>query len=162
MIVEQDSPVQELIRQIPKIQKILDYEFKEEAYLIRSLVTVSFTTDFQGMGHSFHQEPYATLGDSVLDVLLLEIAIQNGVERKEQANSYKEIYGNGSHLKQVAIDHAIQNYVLWGKTQYQQEQWKKSPKLLANTIEAILGVAYLDGGMDAARSIFKELGIYQL
>lgn len=95
----------------------------------------------------------AILGGFVLSLLLSQDwygsdAVEGLWDQKRQ-----QITSN-ANLAAVGNDRALEECIQLGNG-----QGKVSMKMMATTVEAIIGAAYLDGGEAAARSVMQSLGI---
>ena len=156
----------ETLDKLPELQQLLDHSFDDIRLLLQALLTVSYVNDFQDKSifkklEIDHQDALRTLGDGVLDVILMEEAMHDGKRKKGELTIYKNRFGNNYNLYQIALANDLQDYVIWGKEQIEHSQWLNSDKLLSNTLEAIIGAAYLDDGMEASRKIVMKLGILE-
>jgi ribonuclease-3 len=65
---------------------------------------------------------------------------------------------NMTRLRGLAEDLDLEEYVRWGKGEAAQAVWT-SGRVLAECMEALIGAIYLDGGMSAAASVLRRLGL---
>ena len=147
---------------LSSLEALLGYEFQDSDLLLRSIVTRSFLTDDPRFQHQdFHQNAFESLGDAVLDVLVIENAIHNDIHLSGAIDDLRQRNVRNQKLTEISHSINLQDYILWGKTQRSQRQWLTSNKLLANCLEAIFGAVFLDGGHEAVRKVAENLQLLE-
>ncbi len=139
------------------IEKTLGHTFKDKGLLLKAIITPSTANEY-GL-HDWHQETFSTLGDGVLDLIAMENAVEIGLKSKGDITNFKMAKVNNSRVTNIAREHNIQDFILWGKGQLLQQDWNRSHKLLATCVESLLGAAYLDGGLEAVKKIACKIEI---
>ena len=140
---------------IAGIEETLGYEFQTKALLIRAL-TRKDAVETEEVDHDYgHQEIYATLGDAVLKAVLVHKLIDLGYDTKGDITSTKESIENREKLSKIGEKLGIDGFMLTSKNEDDQ-QIKTDPKPLAETLEALIGAIYLDGGYDAAKEFVSR------
>ena len=131
------------------------YEFKNEALLIEALTTPSFR---MSNPKATDNQRLEFLGDSVLGFLAAE-------------RLYAEFPGLAEGELTVRRTHMVSTAALCAaakrldlkphlrRNKGADREIPDNSKTLADAVEALTGAAYLDGGMDAARQIFKTLDL---
>jgi ribonuclease-3 len=104
-----------------------------------------------------YMDAYATLGDAVIDVVVITALIRSGEYDKGVITTRKTKSVNMTELRRLAEDVRLQDYVRWGKGERAQQVWT-SGRVLAECIEALLGAVFLDGGIEAAEGVLRHLG----
>ncbi len=137
---------------------IIGYKFKDEALISQALMSKSLALEIAGKS-DWLPEAYRTLGDGVLDVIVMESGIRNELYSKGEITELKKRFLSNKNLTSIAQEINLFDYIFWRKGEKQYRIWKNSNKMLADYLEAIIGAAYLDGGMKAAKSITQHLGI---
>ncbi len=143
---------------LPELMSQIGYQFKNETLLSQALMSKSLATEIAGRT-DWLPEAYRTLGDGVLDVIVMESGIKNEIYSKGEITRLKNRLLSNRNLTRIAQEIKLFDYIFWGKGEKQYKIWENSSKMLADYLEAIIGAAYLDGGMKAAKSITKHLGI---
>ena len=97
------------------------------------------------------------LGDSVLGFLVADLVYRSEPDLDEGAlTDVRKAVVNSVCLAEVAIEHRLGDHVRLGKGE-EQSGGREKPSILADTVEAVLGAVYLDGGVDAARAMVVRL-----
>lgn len=156
---------------LKNLQKILGYSFKDIFHLRRSLTTKARINDFIVSSAKMsklvkpnelaflHQEALQIVGDALLDVLILEHAIFLDKVTSSELDSSRQVLGNNARLKQIALNLNLQDYLFLSNNESLNNLWMKSHKLLPDTLEAILGAAFIDRRMKAVRKIVNKLDL---
>lgn len=131
------------------MQRRLQHEFSNAALLTQALTHRSFSAD--------HYERLEFLGDSVLNLAvsdLLYIRLGNlpeGDLSRVRANLVKQ-----ETLHQLAVGLGLPDVMRLGEGEV-RSGGQKRPSILADTLEAIIGAVYLDGGFAAAQALVQRL-----
>ncbi|MHA1953839.1 MAG: ribonuclease III domain-containing protein [Candidatus Heimdallarchaeaceae archaeon] len=155
---ETDDFQEILLERFKKIETILGYDFKNKWFLLRAITTKGFVNENYMMA-DWHQEAYATLGDGVLDLIVLEKLVRDGLQTKGEISNQKQQYVNNHKLHTICVDSGIGEHLFWPKSQLLYGQWKSSYNILATSLEAIIGAIYLDSNITEVKRILTELEI---
>lgn len=104
-----------------------------------------------------HNERAEFLGDSVLDLLCAELLMARHPEEREgfmsqqRANMIK-----GCTLATRARDIGLGSLIMVGRG---AEYLRDVDSVLADALEAVVGTAFMDGGLPAARQVAHNAGI---
>ena len=143
-----------------KIQKKINYHFKDESILLRALTHKSKINESSN-------EVLEFLGDRVLSLIISEKLIEmypfdkEGILDKKLSN----LVDKNACLK-IAKKIDLMEFILLGSTEIQSEGNQKK-SILSNCCEALIGAIYEDGGYDEAKKfvllfwddLFKSLDI---
>lgn len=127
----------------------IGYEFKDPALLRRALTHRSY-----GMPHN---ERLEFLGDSVLSCAIathlyhLHTRVQEGDLSRMRAHLVKELT-----LSEIASSLNLGDYLKLGEGELKSGGFRR-PSILADTLEAIIGAVYLDGGFASAEQMIARL-----
>lgn len=127
---------------------ILDYRFKDGALLRRALTHRSHSTP--------HNERLEFLGDSVLNFVIAALlhdqfpAMDEGDLSRLRANLVKQ-----SALAQIAQNLSLSRYLRLGEGELKSGGFRR-PSILSDTLEAVFGAVFLDGGFDAANYVISR------
>lgn len=127
----------------------IGYEFKDPALLRRALTHRSY-----GMPHN---ERLEFLGDSVLSCAIathlyhLHTRVQEGDLSRMRAHLVKE-----QTLSEIASSLNLGDYLKLGEGELKSGGFRR-PSILADTLEAIIGAVYLDGGFASAEQMIARL-----
>ena len=126
----------------------LGYQFKNPALLKRALTHPS-------MGAEDNQR-LEFLGDAVLQYLMSDILFQTHPDCREgQLTHLRALLVCEAALSQVARSLHVGEALLMDKGEA-LTGGRDKPSVLCDAMEAILAAVYLDGGLDAARTIIKR------
>ena len=143
-----------------KIQKKINYHFKDESILLRALTHKSKINESSN-------EVLEFLGDRVLSLIISEKLIEmypfdrEGILDKKLSN----LVDKNACLK-IAQEIDLMEFVILGSTEIQSEGNQKK-SILSNCCEALIGAIYEDGGYDEAKKfvllfwddLFKSLDL---
>jgi len=138
------------------IEDIIGYSFRERAHLERALTRLAYASE-QGLGPDANLDALATLGDAVLDVVVIKALMDAGETEKGVISRRKMEMVNMSVLRRLAESIELQKYVHWGRGEITQRVWV-SGRVLAECMEALCGALFLDGGLWAVESVLTNLG----
>jgi len=132
--------------------EIFGYTFHDESLLEIALTTPSFRMDTPSARDNQRLE---FLGDSVLGLLSAESLYANDPQEKEgQLTIKRSAMVSTPALCDVAVRFGIAERLRRNK---HAEALTSKSKTLADAVEAIIGAVYLDGGLEAARRVFRAL-----
>lgn len=130
------------------MKTILGYTFKDPSLLKQALSHPSTKNETNNSN-----ERLEFLGDAVLSMVVSEILYREFPDKEEgQLSIIKSEIISRSILSTVALAEKLEKEIILGKGIKQI-----SSSMLANTLEAILGAIYLDGGLEAVREIVNRL-----
>ncbi|KAL8921519.1 MAG: hypothetical protein Q9208_005673 [Pyrenodesmia sp. 3 TL-2023] len=98
----------------------------------------------------------AIIGDSVLD-LLLELKWYPTWTSLRAYNTIRISTLSNAALQAVGNRNRLERYI--GRPAGPDGLGRVDQKTMSTTVEAIVGAAYLEGGMDAAKTVVEALGI---
>jgi ribonuclease-3 len=134
---------------LESLQQRLGYTFGDPALLRQALT------------HRSHGQPnnerLEFLGDSVLNCAVASLLydtygrIDEGDLSRLRANLVKQ-----QSLYEIAQKLELSQWLLLGEGELKSGGFRR-PSILADTVEAIFGAAFLDGGFDAARGVITRL-----
>ena len=133
-------------------QKIINYNFKDLSILKAALTHKSYTGIFNLTKHMSdkNNERLEFLGDSVLGFVVTDFVYKKFKNLKE--GELREIKAHlvcKTALSNVAKTMDVYKYLIHGKGVTEQEI-KVNDSFLENTVEALVGAIYLDGGIKPA------------
>jgi ribonuclease-3 len=133
------------------LQTRLSYTFKDVALLQQALTHRSHG--------SFHNERLEFLGDSVLNCVVASLLferytkIDEGDLSRVRANLVKQ-----QTLYEIAQRLELSQFLRLGEGELKSGGFRR-PSILADTLEALFGAIFLDGGFNAARDVIRALYI---
>lgn len=130
---------------IKKISRILGYRFKDTSLLERALTHSS--TELPD------NENLEFLGDAILNMVVSEHLYQKYPDATEGDMTIRrsQIINNRNANYSVALALCLDDYVRVGKS-FSKTNLSAKRKLLANTLEAVIGAIYLDSGLTRTRT----------
>lgn len=129
---------------LEKIQKVLTYHFRQIELLEQALTHRSYS-------RSSNYERLEFLGDSVLNLVISEDIYRREPEASEgELSRIRASLVKQEALARVARDMDLGDYINLGGGELKSGGYRRS-SILSDTLEAIIGAIYLDGGFDAAR-----------
>ncbi|HWU42799.1 MAG TPA: ribonuclease III [Bdellovibrio sp.] len=137
-----------------ELEKRLQYTFKDSSLLARALTHKSYANELKSVIE--HNEKLEFLGDAVLDLVVGEFLFEKfpadtegGLSKKRASIVNEEI------LSALALDLEINKLLQLGKGEALTGGSLK-PRLLASSLEAIVGAVHLDGGFEVAEKFIRR------
>lgn len=134
---------------IELLQKRLGHTFRNAALLQQALTHRSHS--------SVHNERLEFLGDSVLNCVVASLLfekynkIDEGDLSRLRANLVKQ-----QSLYEIAQRLELSQFLRLGEGELKSGGFRR-PSILADTLEALFGAIFLDGGFDAARDVIRAM-----
>ena len=144
-------------RSSAEVEGRIGYLFQDRSLLERALTRLAYTLE-AGLPADAHMDALATLGDAVINVVVVDAVVAGGAHDKGAITNRKVNLVNMTRLRGLAENLALEEYVRWGKGEAAQAVWT-SGRVLAECMEALIGAVYLDGGMDEAAGVLRRLGL---
>ena len=132
--------------------EMFGYEFRNEALVETALTTPSYRMDKPGAEDNQRLE---FLGDAVLGLLSAERVFSEFPGEQEGPLTVRRTHWVSS----AALCEAADRFGLAARLRRNRAaaELPKDSKTLADAIEAVIGAAYLDGGLAAAQTVFDAL-----
>lgn len=141
---------------ISSLEKAVGYSFCDKELLLTALRNPSYLNGRAGDSTAEDNQRLEFLGDAVLGLLSAEHLFRQHVEEDEGLLTMRRsLMVSGAALSEIAERINLKDYLELGKGMKMY-----GDKYLADAVEAIFGAAWLDGGLAAARAIFRQLGFY--
>lgn len=131
------------------LQKKLGHKFSDAGLLQQALTHRSHSV--------LHNERLEFLGDSILNCVIASLLfdsfsdIDEGDLSRVRANLVKQ-----QSLYEVAQKIELSQFLRLGEGELKSGGFRR-PSILADTLEALFGAIFLDGGFDAAKKVIKHL-----
>ena len=137
------------LKYINKLEKKIKYDFNNKDLLEEALTHSSFKNNSNS-----NQERLEFLGDRVLGLVIAEFLFQNFLSEREGVltNKFRYLVQNKQCTK-IAEKLDIISYLQLGNS----EKNKTTHSILADSMEALLGAVYLDGGYDVSKKVILSL-----
>jgi ribonuclease III len=134
----------------------LGYRFRDPALLARALTRKAYAKEEQQQGRLHDdQEILATLGDAVLKAAFVDLLVRSHYPTPDAITREKKNLERHDALADIALQIGIAPSIRLGAVERRQGAGQE-PHVLAETLEAIIGAIYLDGGCEAARKVVIE------
>jgi ribonuclease III len=139
-----------------KLQGQLRYRFKDTAQLQQAFQHASYVNE--NVDEKLKDnERLEFLGDAVLDLAISHLLMDRFPGADEGTLSrFRAMLVDEQGLCRVASRLHLGDFVLLGKGE-EQTQGRRKPSILANTMEALLGAMYLDGGYESAFQVIQRI-----
>lgn len=138
------------------IEETLGYTFKNEYYLDRALTRKAYANEQKQQNKDCEdQEIYRTLGDAVLKLVLVDSLIKSGCDTRDDITGKKKNLEREEGLAGISRKLGVGDAIKLGIGEKKQKA-NEEPKVLAETLEALIAAIYLDGGYDAASETIKK------
>jgi ribonuclease-3 len=133
------------------IEENLGYRFRDPALLTRALTRKAFAGEERQKGR-YHedQEILSTLGDAALKAAFIDLLVRSHYPTQDAITRVKEDLERHEALAGIAKQIGIGPSIRLGAAEKAQGA-EMEPLVLAETLEAVIGAIYLDGGCEAAR-----------
>ncbi|BBL68829.1 ribonuclease III domain-containing protein [Methanoculleus chikugoensis] len=129
----------------------INYHFKNTDLLQRALLHRSRANEErQKQKVCKDQDALRTLGDAVLKTILCDLLMRSGYETKGEIIIMKSTIESRPFLAELGRGFGLQNEILVGEGARVQKH-NEEPNVIAETLEAIIGAMYLDGGYESAK-----------
>lgn len=138
------------------LESKLGYTFRDDLLLKNALLHRSHV-HVTGQDRERSNERLEFLGDAVLGLVVNEDLYQKFPERSEgDLTKMKALLVCGARLSEVAGQFDLGVHVRMSRSEAATGGRKRS-SILADTMEALIGAVYLDGGLGAARGVIQRL-----
>jgi ribonuclease-3 len=105
-------------------------------------------------------DPLATLGDAILDAIVICRIYEGGERRKGKLTENKIHNIKRKRTRAFAEKNELGKYIRWGKGEGQDEIWNKGDAALDTVTEALIGAIFLDArksGENGLKTVQKFL-----
>jgi len=132
-------------RNIEQIEKILNYHFNDNSLLELALTHRSF----QGKNN----ERLEFLGDSILNFIIAELLFKKfNLLPEGDLSRLRSQLVKSETLSEIGILLQLGDYLILGEGELKSSGWRR-PSILADSVEAIIGAVFIDGGISAASNL---------
>ena len=142
----------------PDLEEVIGHTFAAPGILNRALSRKAYCQE-QGHPDTGHMDALATLGDAVIELLILTRLVEQGGSDKGEISVKKMDLVNMSILRRAGETIHLHEYIHWGNGENRMHIWS-SGRVLAECIEALVGAVYLDGGLSAAGHVMDNIGLF--
>jgi len=132
-------------RHIEQIEKILNYHFNDNSLLQLALTHRSF--------EGKNNERLEFLGDSILNFIIAEFLFKKfNLLSEGDLSRLRSQLVKSETLSEIGISLQLGDYLILGEGELKSSGWRR-PSILADSVEAIIGAVFIDGGVNAASSL---------
>ncbi len=141
-----------------ELEKTLGYRFQNPSHLTMALSHRSYVNSVRGQPKPESFERLEFLGDAVLNFIVTDYLYREYPENEEgRMSKMKSLVVSSRVLGLCAVQWGLGEHLLLSRSE-EKSGGRTRPSILADAYEAILGAAYLDGGIPAAkRLIYNSL-----
>jgi len=140
---------------LSELEQKIGYSFRSRALLDRALTHRSFANERVGENCQ-HNEALEFLGDSVLGFVVSAWLLERFPDLSEGKLSKMKAYlVSESRLVEIAEALDLGNYILLNRGE-EKTGGRRKRALLADAYEALIGVLYVDGGIDIAERFLRR------
>jgi ribonuclease-3 len=137
------------------LEKRLGYRFKDRALLQTALTHPSYC--FEHASAPDHNQRLEYLGDAVLGLLAAQHAFDQHADANEgQLTVLRSQVASGKALAETARAIGLGTFLRMGKGE-ERSGGRDRPSMLADSMEAVFGAAWQDGGLRASQKLFTQL-----
>ncbi len=145
------EPVNELefkkISDLSKVQEIIQYQFNNPDLLQRALTHRSYLNEkIRDREIKKHNERLEFLGDAVLELIVSDFLFNNLDVNEGQMTKLRSSLVKGELNAEIGMELGVQNEILISRGEL-DDYGTARPSIVADTIEAIIGAMYIDGGI---------------
>lgn len=135
--------------------KKINVKFKDISLLQKACTHRSYLNEHRSSGLE-HNERLEFLGDAVLELVVTSYLYRRFADKDEGVlTAYRSALVNTNSLAKAATLMKINDYLLLSKGEAKDTGRARSI-ILADSMEAVIGAIYLDGGYDAAANFIAE------
>ncbi len=135
------------------VEEKLGYSFINKELLDRALTRKAYANEQKQQNRECEDmEIFRTLGDAVLKTVLVDLLIKNGCKTREDITNRKMELESQEGLAKISRELGIGPFIKLGLGEKKQNSGEKQ-YVLSETLEAIIGAIYLDGGFECAKKV---------
>lgn len=136
-------------------ENLIGYKFNDKGLLKQAFTHRSYINENRSSGLE-HNERLEFLGDAVLELVITDFLYEKFKEMNEgELTSLRSALVNADTCAKVAQNLGANGFLLLSKGE-SKDTGRARQFILANTLEAIIGAIYMDGGYDAAKEFILK------
>jgi len=140
---------------IEQLEQKIGYIFIKKSRLRQALTRKAFAKEQRDKNEECKsQEPLSTLGDGVLRAILVDLLMDQGVNRSGEITKKKSELEKNNTLQKIADHWGLLSFIEMGKGEKEDADAKNT--ILADTVEAVIGAIYRDGGYEITRKVVNS------
>lgn len=143
-----------------ELEQFLDYPFNDKKILEEARRRRAYTNEHTEENFEC-MDPLATLGDAVLDTVVVLNLYEEGVRSKGRITEKKIEKVRRRRTRAFAENNDLRDFTLWGKGEYKQMDSVSRGKAFDAVTEALIGAIFLDAqrsgknGVDTVREFLQ-------
>lgn len=133
---------------LDKLQRTVKYTFKDTELLTRAVTHRSHGAT--------NNERLEFLGDAILNFVVAETLFNRFTKAREgQLSRMRARLARQQTLAEIARDFGVGDYLIMGSGELKSGGFDRD-SILSDTLEAIIGAMFLDGGLDQTRGVIID------
>jgi dsRNA-specific ribonuclease len=145
----------------PVERYLLGYSIRNKERLISAIISnalLNEKVDFEELRKIPEDKSLETIGDFVLDYAIIENFPKEESTTPREINDCRQFYGNNDTLHWFSKNCMhLQNFILWGPDERDKQKWNfPETDILADRFEMLIGVIYLEKGIDAVKDFLNK------
>jgi dsRNA-specific ribonuclease len=150
----------------PVEKYLFGYTVRNKERLISAIISNAFLNekiDFEQLRKIPEDKSLETIGDYVMDYVIIENFPEKEGSTPKKINDYREFYGENKTLQWFSKNCIhLQEFILWGPDERKKRKWNhSSTKILADRFEMLIGVIYLEKGIDGVKDFLKKTKFFE-
>ena len=130
---------------LARLQKLLGYQFNDQALLKQALTHRSAATA--------HNERLEFLGDAVLSLVIADALYHRFPKQNEgDLSRMRATLVRGQTLAELALEFELSDHIVLGQGELKSGGFRRE-STLADAVEALIGAVYLEAGVERAREL---------
>ena len=153
---------------IGKLQKeIIHYQFSHPEILRHARTRRQYYQGKRSKEKNDTMKPLATLGDAVLDLIVIKRLYKGGERDEGRLSQDKEKEVKKQKTFALAKSLHYEKYIRWGKGEKKAKTWNSGPATFDTCIEALIGAVFLDAqksrknGLKYAEKMLERLHFFE-
>ena len=147
-------------KNVKELQKKLGIDFRVGYTLLKAITRRSYKNEHKEIDRD-DNERLEFLGDGVLKLVLCDHLYQNSDDLEGQMTKMRIALENNATLASIAKKMGIKEHILMTESE-KKLTGEGENKILADTLEAIIGAIYLDQGLEETKKFVREKMFWNL
>jgi dsRNA-specific ribonuclease len=145
----------------PVERYLLGFAVRDKERLISAIISNAFRNEkveFEQLKAIPADKSLETKGDFVLDFVIFDNFATIDIHSAKEIDDFRQFYGNNETLHWFSKNCIhLQKFILWGPDEREKEIWNQPETIiLADRFEMLIGVIYLEKGIDAVKEFLKK------
>jgi len=148
------------------LEILIGYKFNDPKILNEALTRKAFRNENPSVDEEC-MDPLATLGDAVLDTVVIYRLYERGKRTKSELTECKNLQVKRKRTRAFAEQYKLNEYIQWGKGELLQKNWTQGDKAFDTVTEAMIGAVFLDtqrqeqNGLTVVEKMLERLNFFQ-